>query len=406
MTTSNIQFDRSCSRNRRGSVFLYVAALAIVFAAIVSLAVDLGRVQMAKTELRRAADAASRAGLSALATSTTQARSAAVSMAAVNTADGKSVVIDPNLDVDLGTWDGSTRTFTVLTGSAAASANSVRVTARRTTARGNPLSLTFAPVIGLSSCDVTAVSVAARTPGGFGVIGLNFISMSGNATDSYWDGSGTTTGKNGSIASNGTITLGGSSSIQGDAHPGIGQAVSGASSVSGSTSPLTTVLSYANGSAGSYATANDDGSVPTADMSGNDFTLGNHQSLTLPGGHYVFNNFSIAGTASLTFSGPATIYCYGTFNMNGGTSTYGNLPGNLSIVMIPNPTTGAAPGALNIGGNNALYANFYAPQSAITMSGTGDFYGSMVGLSVSMTGTSYIHYDMSLSGTDGIAIVQ
>ena len=35
------------------------------------------------------------------------------------------------------------------------------------------------------------------------------------------------------------------------------------------------------------------------------------------------------------------------------------------------------------------------------MSGTGDLYGSVLGLSVSMTGTSAIHYDATLSGNTG-----
>jgi hypothetical protein len=49
----------------------------------------------------------------------------------------------------------------------------------------------------------------------------------------------------------------------------------------------------------------------------------------------------------------------------------------------------------------------YAPQSDITLSGSGDIYGSVLGKSISMTGSSAIHYDMNLSGTSGqIALVK
>jgi hypothetical protein len=45
-----------------------------------------------------------------------------------------------------------------------------------------------------------------------------------------------------------------------------------------------------------------------------------------------------------------------------------------------------------------LYASIYGPTSAVTLSGTGDIYGSVLGKSVSMTGTSAIHYDLGIDG--------
>ena len=51
-----------------------------------------------------------------------------------------------------------------------------------------------------------------------------------------------------------------------------------------------------------------------------------------------------------------------------------------------------------MGSSAALYASVYAPQSDVTLSGNGAIYGSVVGKSVNMTGTSAIHYDLSLGG--------
>src|ERR1700722_7996962 len=51
---------------RRGVAIVYVAVCMIATMGLLSLAVDLGRVETAKTELRRATDAAARAALAAL----------------------------------------------------------------------------------------------------------------------------------------------------------------------------------------------------------------------------------------------------------------------------------------------------------------------------------------------------
>jgi hypothetical protein len=75
--------------------------------------------------------------------------------------------------------------------------------------------------------------------------------------------------------------------------------------------------------------------------------------------------------------------------------------------MVPNPTTGAAPGSVSIGGNASLYASIYAPQSDVSISGTGSIYGGVLGKTINMTGTGDVYYDMSLDLTSGqISIVQ
>src|SRR5439155_696119 len=90
-----------------------------------SLATDYGRVQLAKTQILAAADAAGRAAAAAFSGGVSAAQDAAVAAAADNSADGSSVVIDPNNDVEFGSWDSSAATFTAL--SCAASGRSVSV---------------------------------------------------------------------------------------------------------------------------------------------------------------------------------------------------------------------------------------------------------------------------------------
>jgi Flp pilus assembly protein TadG len=153
------------SRHHAGMAMLYLIVMLLAMVAFCSLAVDLGRVQLAKTELRRAADSAARhgaAGLKNILNSTSAAQANAVAAAADNTCDGSSVVLGSS-DVQLVIWNSSTRKYTVTTDPT--QANGVRVTARRTAANGNPIPLVFGAVIGRSNCDVTATAIATVTTG-------------------------------------------------------------------------------------------------------------------------------------------------------------------------------------------------------------------------------------------------
>ena len=128
------------------------------------------------------------------------------------------------------------------------------------------------------------------------------------------------------------------------------------------------------------------------------FKVGSSQSLVLSGGNYYFNDVDISG--SLTFTEAATIYCYGSFSMSGNATTSGSTPLNLTLVMCP-AGNGSAPGGVAIGSSSDLYASIYAPQCNVTLSGAGDLYGSLVGLSASMTGSSAIQYDPALDPNNG-----
>jgi hypothetical protein len=231
--------------------------------------------------------------------------------------------------------------------------------------------------------------------------------MSGNSTTSYWNTGPGTPANGGNIGSNGDITLSGLSSIRGNVHPGVGKAKLGGGTVYGVVSNLITPLSYANGSAAPYSlTNNDNGLLPAGSFnaSNKNLTLGNGNT-TLQGGNYVINTFSMGANGTMNLTGPVTLYCYGSFSLLGQAITNGNAAKNLTIVMIPNPNNGVAPGSITIGSGTALYAKIYAPQSPLVMSGNGAFYGSIVAKSVSMTGGSAINYDASLGRNGGIALV-
>jgi len=386
------------TKGRRGYVLVWLSVLLLTLMALASLAVDMGHVQVVKTQLRRAADAAARYAAAGMPFGASTAQAWAVAAAGDNWADGSSIVLDSTNDVEFGTWASGTFTPVANTNNATA----IRVTARRTAARSNPVRLSFASVIGQSSCDVHAVTVVQFTAG-YGVVGLNSITMGGNSSIGYWSPSGSTVTGKGSIASNGNITLGGSTSIDGDVRPGMSGTVSLGSSahVNGVTTPLPAPLSYPNGSAGSYATTNDNANLTGSYWAAptRDFNVNGSGTAFIPAGNYYVHNFGTASQATLWFTGPATVYVTGNVNLGGATITSGGLPKNLQLVVIGS-------GTVSVANNNSFYGRIYAPQSAVQLSGTGDIYGSVLGSAISMTGTSGIHYDLSLPGGWGIKMVQ
>ena len=153
------------NRNRRSGVTLVYAIVAMTaMIALCSLGVDYARVQLVKTELLRAADAAARYAASGLANDPAAARANAKAAAKDNLADGRAVVLQ-SADIELGKWDAKARKFTAYTGNNEAYATAVRVTAERSAARGDAVPLTFARVLGQGACRARVQSIVEFTPG-------------------------------------------------------------------------------------------------------------------------------------------------------------------------------------------------------------------------------------------------
>ncbi len=142
-------------RPRAGIATMYAVLLLPVLCGFVSLGVDMARVRLTKSELAAAADAAARHGASFLPNGSGAVITAAVATAASNSAGGSPVVLDPNTDITVGTWDPATKVFT----SGGANPNAVKVDAQRSTARGNPVKLIFASMFGQNNCDIHVSSI-------------------------------------------------------------------------------------------------------------------------------------------------------------------------------------------------------------------------------------------------------
>jgi Flp pilus assembly protein TadG len=142
------------NKRRRGVAVVYVVVVLGVMLGFCSLAVDLGRVQTGKTELRRAADSAARAAIANLYTNTGPTQ-AAISIAAANKCDGSFVTLTSS-NVQVGIWDKNAKSF-----STSGSADNVTKFSAVQVTTSQSIPLLFGMVIGRSSCTVNASSVAA-----------------------------------------------------------------------------------------------------------------------------------------------------------------------------------------------------------------------------------------------------
>jgi len=147
---------------RRGASLVYVTVMMVAMLAICSLAVDVARVQVAKTELRRAVDGAARFGAIGLDRDAATAFNNAAVSASDNQVDGRAFALVTSEDVILGTWDSSARKFTAVSVADYAKADSVQVIGRKIASRNTAIPMTFATVIGVRTCDIKTVSAIAK----------------------------------------------------------------------------------------------------------------------------------------------------------------------------------------------------------------------------------------------------
>ncbi|HEX8913588.1 MAG TPA: Tad domain-containing protein [Humisphaera sp.] len=148
---------------RAGGLLVWSVLAMVAMIGFASLAVDLGRVQMVKTDLQRQADAAARGSLAiydAYDLPTAQSYGPWLGNQAYNPVDATTGVA-PTVTITWGYWVPATSTFYAGTNSSYPTA--VRCVSSRTAANGNAVPLTWAKVLGRPWQDVTCTSVAIMT---------------------------------------------------------------------------------------------------------------------------------------------------------------------------------------------------------------------------------------------------
>ncbi len=351
------------ANNFRGMTVLYSIVGLFAIMGIMSLAIDYGRVQCAKTELRNAVDSATRYAVTGISDSSyvTKAQSAA----SQNRVDGSAFALQ-NSDVELGVWNTSTKTFTATS----TSPNAIRITGRRTAARGTAIPLLFGQVAGMNSVDLTASSVATFTAAssGYQVVGLNGINMgsSNNTINSNTGETGTVT-----VASNGNWNFNG----------GIitGNILYRGSAPNGTVSGTKTLMP----SNLSFTTPTTPGGIP----GGNQYTNVNMNSGTFT---VTAGNYSAFGVSSsnCTFhiSGVVNIYISGNVTFGSGTNfTYANSSSKLNIFITQSA-------GFNYNTTSTFYGSVYCPSSPANIN-SGTVIGTLIASQISMGGSGKIRYD-------------
>ena len=395
---------------RRGNIAILSALLLAIMMGMVAFAVDLGYIAEARTELQRTADAV------ALAAAARLPDQSAARTAGIATSTSNSTTISPTLansNFEFGWWNRRTSTFTSPAPSNR-NTNAVRVTVRRTQANGNPLNLFFGRVLGKSSTDLTVIAVGWNDRGLCGAfVGIQSLDVPGTLnTDSYDSVEGiynaATAYDNGSICSDGDITVGGDGFVDGNAMYGQGDEIifnGGDATVTGYLGERTRPLDMPLVDTSVVSTSNSNSSLPKVwrlNAVGNghhwsnaidpqgDFVLNAGETYTMPAGTFYFRDFKMMGGATLNITGETKIYVTRDL-FRGGLAVVNNntqSAQNLQFYM-----TG---GTANITSDNPFYGVIYAPNTDVTIAGSADFFGAVVGKTLKVTGTGQAHYDESL----------
>lgn len=147
-----VRRDRRRQTRQKGVVIVLMAILLVVVLAFLALAVDVGRLYVARADLQTAADAAALAGASGLSVSQDEARRRAVAYAQKNPGHATAVAVQPS-DVELIPWPPDAPSGTP--------PGAVRVTTRLNQDRGNGVALVFAGLLGIPSFEVAASATAS-----------------------------------------------------------------------------------------------------------------------------------------------------------------------------------------------------------------------------------------------------
>lgn len=387
-------------RRRRGAAAVLVILVLPVLIGFAALAIDVGYVCNLAGSSQNTADAGSLGGAYVLQEGQAMsALDAALEVIARNQQQQGFLSLEDQT-VELGAWDSVNRVFTALdpadweTGAFAA-----RVVARR-----NNAPLFFAAVFIQTEIDVEreAVAVGSRTCGG--IWGLEGVRINGSVrTDSYDSTEGgysfLTANADGDICSGRDIDIMGSGEVNGDIMTGFGYSANIAGAAATITGITTSSLDGATApevELGDAESDNDNATIGLTDegrdpfSSGWNLAMNSDDNLTLISGTYFFESITLRAGATLTVTGPTTIYVAGDVDATGnGISNVTEDPANLTLLV--------AGSSVILNGSSAFYGSVLAPNAEVTLSGSSDMYGAVIGGTVVMRGDFEFHVDESLA---------
>jgi hypothetical protein len=244
-----------------------------------------------------------------------------------------------------------------------------------------------------------------------GIWGVDSITVPGTVDIDSFD---STTGAysaasarpNGDLCSNGTITVSGAATIDGDIRTSNVVLNGGAMNITGVVEDALVLATPTPVDFGDALTNNDNATIGLTDAGTNpldntnvsnpgfyDLILTNSENLTLAPGTYIFDDIDMTGTSTLTLTGPTTIYLDDDLKL-AATAVLNTTQNTADLTIIcdgdPDGST------IQINGGADFYGSIYAPNSTIQLTGNADYYGALIGGTVDFGGTFYVHLDESL----------
>ncbi len=389
-------------RERRGVVAVVVVVMLTTLLMFGALAVDVGYICALTAEMQNTADAGALAGASALRAGVyDEWDDRAYSVISMNQEHQGFQSLDTQT-VELGRWDKPTMTFTAMDPTLAASANAVRVVSRR-----NDVSLFFAPIIGHNATDVAREAVALVTPSCAGLWGLSDVTVPGSVSIDSFNSTGgdydaMAANADGDLCSNGTITVQGNATIEGDVLAIEVVLNGGSMDISGVSEEADLAVTADAVDFGDVATVNDNALIPLTDNGAVAFNAADkflkipaNDNLTLPAGTYYMKNITFDSPSTLSIAGPVTIYMYGDFDASGS--------GTINTTMNPADFTIMSSGTtVTIQGQVSFYGTIYAPNATVLLRGNADYYGAILADSIDFGGNFSFHLDESINLVDSL----
>ncbi len=250
------------------------------------------------------------------------------------------------------------------------------------------------------------VDVGSQPLFSYSVFTNDSIQMSGNAgTDSYnstqgaYNGPDNSPRANGDLGSNTTlahnIMLSGNVLIKGDLTVGPGATPSSVVTASGNATIQGTQSAISQTKVLSPVV------VPSSLNNLGALSVSGNDTVTLPGGTYLYSSITVTGNGKVNFTGPATVYVNGNVLItgNGMTASRTN-EGGSNLYKPPNLTLNIQGSrTLTVSGNGKFYGTLYAPNSAASFSGNAGIFGAVIANTLQQSGNAKVHYDEALNNS-------
>jgi hypothetical protein len=371
------------TRVPRGLTALHFIVIASVIFGFASLALDLGRVQLAKTQLRIATDTTAKYSVKWVSNGATVVQSRCNSIASDNYVDGSALTYGSS-NVQVGYWDRVARTFTAN----GRPRNAIKLI------HGRSVPLALGPAIGMTECMVRSSAVSACQPQGFTIYGT--AAFKNNTIIASYDSSASSTlpniyslNTNASVVVNGKLGDQNNGGLRGDAYLAPTATLDPSFVPTGGIARLAAPVPVPADPAWS----------PTANPNGVPQNYIVNANTTLPAGTYWFNQLRV--NARLTFGGPASVYVNGNITMNGTAAAivaYNSQPSNLTIYQLGNNR------ALNASG--VILGRFIGPRTTLDAENDFRYYGSFAINNLTLKNNAEFYYDEAMGIVTNIALVQ